>query len=85
MGSSSLTKDQTQAPLHWEHGVLVTALAVKSLLVLFNHLFYSFIIVETLNHEVLIDTVGIVNRSDGENGNMRERQRLVSDQSVSSQ
>ena len=28
-------------PLHWEHGVLVTAPPVKSLLVLFNHLFYQ--------------------------------------------
>ena len=30
MGSSSLTRDQVQAPWHWEHGVLTTGLPGKS-------------------------------------------------------
>ena len=25
VGSSSLTRDRTQAPLHWEHGVILTS------------------------------------------------------------
>ena len=30
VGSSSLTRDQTQPPLHWEHGVLTTERPGKS-------------------------------------------------------
>ena len=31
MGSSSLTRDQTQDPLHWKGGILATGLPGKSL------------------------------------------------------
>ena len=34
VGSSSLTRDQTWAPLHWKHGVLATGLPGKSVVLL---------------------------------------------------
>ena len=42
VGSSSLARDRTQAPLHWAYGVLVTGPPGKSLLICFKDAVHRF-------------------------------------------
>ena len=63
MGSSSLTRDRTPGPWHWEHGVLATGYKQLLYLAETDVQLITFLPVQTLSHKHVIDSHGEARKS----------------------